>query len=329
MNYHQPMSTVDARTMHAQHVDSFEAKVSRPTINLLPRPTDKQLITTFLGVSPRTMRKLGGGDNDVYLVDDQWIFRFPKHELAKRANIREQAFLKSLGEHIKTTTVPHYQFWDQSKGAGGYREIVGHNLSRALMRTLTIDEKNDLAQATAQALCELHRYPLEKITVDLVDAADDELESLAHLKQLMLTHRLFREGEYATINDAIARVETMLTSSERKNVMLHGDLHCDNVIYNQEKKCLAGIIDFSDAMRGIPPFDLVGFYRASPTLAEDVQRHYADLMGMDKDQLVADCRALALVKYSRDVLMNRQDHDEKARRRFARSGFVVMALLEE
>jgi aminoglycoside phosphotransferase (APT) family kinase protein len=236
--------------------------------------------------------------------------------------------LAVLSQQITITAIPRYEFWDAAKGSGGYREIRGHNLSRIVVERLSVDEQERLAWDCAKVLSEIHSCAIDRVPIELACGEAKELLRIADLKRLLALEQPYSREECAVILDACTHMSEFLVGKRYEKVILHGDLHCDNVIFDDRSKRLAGLIDFSDAIVGPAIFDLVGFYRASTSLAENVQRHYAAIMGLDAEQLLADCRALALVKYGRDALCNRHATEPHGIRRLARSGYVMRSLLD-
>ncbi|WP_375137316.1 phosphotransferase [Cytobacillus oceanisediminis] len=63
--------------------------------------------------------------------------------------------------------------------------------------------------------------------------------------------------------------------SINKKVIIHGDLTTANILFNQEKGLVNGIIDFTDAQIGDPAFDFAGLYWSfGPDFTKDVLSYY-------------------------------------------------------
>lgn len=274
-------------------------------------------------IAPHSVMELGGGDNDVFKVNDTWIFRLPKDEKAKCANRREQALLAVLSRRMRATSIPNYTFWDESRGAGAYKEIAGHSLSRFYFQRFSEADQAQLADSCALALSEIHATSLEEIPVRLDMVSRERKIDFDDLKKALLDKTIFSTEELEKISCALLRVEKFLGESRFTSVLLHGDLHCENVIVDGKEKKLSGIIDFSDAIIGPAVLDLVGFYRMGIPFAERLQEKYADAMKMDFLELRAICRAWAMVSFARVVVGHTHADSPRHIRRLTRAGQVM------
>jgi aminoglycoside 2''-phosphotransferase len=64
-----------------------------------------EIARAFPELPVRDIAFLGAGmDSDAYLVDDEWVFRFPKREAAARALGREAAVLPKLAGRLPVAT---------------------------------------------------------------------------------------------------------------------------------------------------------------------------------------------------------------------------------
>ncbi len=85
----------------------------------------------------RDVAFLGAGlDSDAYLVNDEWVFRFPKREAVARALNREVALLSKLAGRLPVAT-PRFAHIGHQTGSGllfaGYRLIRGSRSPRSSM----------------------------------------------------------------------------------------------------------------------------------------------------------------------------------------------------
>jgi len=64
------------------------------------------------------------------------------------------------------------------------------------------------------------------------------------------------------------------------NCLIHGDFGPTNILYDQEKQCLSGIIDFSEMRVSDPAYDiaaLIGFFGYGLSFAESMIPHYPEI----------------------------------------------------
>lgn len=313
-----------ATTTGAQ--DTFVAHANK---NSFARPMNTSHvhdnIIKLAKIFPHSARDLHGGENEVYLVNDTMIFRFPKDERSKSVNISEQALLQSLHARMTATRIPLYVLFDQNTGAGAYREIPGKPFSRRELQQLRPEERTQLAIDLGKSIGEIHSLPIEEASMLPVLATHKKYD-FDKVASLINSANPFSTIDRQKIQDALDTVREMLSRPESW-VVLHGDLHEDNIIFNNKKKCLAGVIDFSEAKLGPAAVDFGGFYRLNGQFTETLQREYASRRGIDEQQFISECRAWAIVQHSTAAFENQHAQTPLERRRLARAGFALRYLL--
>lgn len=318
---------VPKQKQSTQKEDGF-CSVSAKSLKLATDlPNSALQILKMANIELSSIRELGGGDNDVYLVNKVWILRIPKHQKAKLANQREQCLLGLLSSQVSCIDIPHYIYWHHDLGAGIYKAIAGDPLSFKIYNNLTPSEREQLALDIAKALSEIHTTPLEVLSLD--SASKIASERLDFLESLLPTQNLFSVAECEKIYKAIKQVRFMLDPQSSNQVLLHADLHCENVLFNNRTKCLSGIIDFSDVRMGPAFFDFSGFYRISGQLAERIEQEYAAIMGLNVEQFSCACANWALVQQASAALLNQEAQTYRYIRRLIRAGQALGYLLEK
>jgi len=128
-------------------------------INLLR----KLLTANFEGFDTRKIDFLGEGfDSWVYTVNDEYVFRFPKHyESAQKLDI-EISLLPQLQQHINLA-IPNFKYVGKQRRNGfpfvGYRKIVGNVLERDYLYGLDKGLRDRLIADVAVFIEQLHSFP--------------------------------------------------------------------------------------------------------------------------------------------------------------------------
>lgn len=272
-----------------------------------------------------SLETLGGGDNFVYLVNDRWIFRVPKSESAKKANLREQILLTEVSRNV-TTTIPQYTFWDQDTGIGGYQEIEGGPLSSEFYDDLNATEQYQLAHDLASVISEIHSIAVDR--VPFLPATTSKTNDMFNKLDSSLGHNsFFLMEDKKKLVRALMVAEQMGAESALSLVVLHNDLHGDNIIVNEATRQLSGIIDFSDAHVGPPMIDFCHLYRVNFDLAEQAALIYAQKRNVDPVLFIKACRAWATVQHAVSVIVNLQADNPRTGRRLIRAGRALNCLL--
>jgi aminoglycoside phosphotransferase (APT) family kinase protein len=286
-------------------------------------PGDSQLslspISCLLKEKINNYKELGGGENLVYLVNNKYIFRIPRQQRAMHANRREQILLKELAQHVKSTQIPCYSFWDHKSGVGGYKEIKGIALTYKLYNNLSLSQKNHLARNLALAISEIHELPLKK--APFLKNAEPEIKAL--MKQaasLVFAPSILAQQDREKIQEALIIIENLLAESNYKLVVAHSDLHGDNILIDSSLKSLNGIIDFSDARIGFALIDFANLFRINRKLAEDTAATYARLKKIDVQKFLRECAAWSLIWQASCIAQNHHATTLRGQRRVIRAG---------
>jgi aminoglycoside 2''-phosphotransferase len=215
-----------------------------------------------------------GQNNDVLVVDGEWIFRFPRYGQAQERLEIEAAILTAIEPYITLAIpVPVYLALE-GRAAGtaflGYRRIVGEPLWRESYRALeraprsgaTLDR---LAGQLAGFLKELHDVPVGEVTAAVADAGhelprDDTHEVCADLYRRM-REKLFPHMRPDARDWAADHFETFLgdaASFEYQPVLKHSDFGTSNILFDPASGRICGILDFGGTCLGDPAYDFAG-----------------------------------------------------------------------
>lgn len=229
------------------------------------------------------VRPVGGGwDNEVYLVDSQWAFRFPRRAEAVPWLERERQIMATVAAALPGL-VPQFRWLGQPTDDFphpfvGYRWLPGVPAHRA----------KDLAALAADlgaALSALHEIdpagipPTPPRWEDQpwdTDAA--ELAAVAHRLEPMLSPSLLGAAR------PYLRAEIPAPANRGPRRLIHNDLVADHVLVDPATGRLAGITDFGDAMVDDPVLDFVGLITIGDRhFVAQVLQHYTPALPDDLD----------------------------------------------
>ena len=239
----------------------------------------------------RSVRLLGQGwDMTVWLVDEQWVFRFPRREMVIRGLLNEISHLPQLASLLPLPIpIPRYLGEPSPEYPWpfyGAPFLPGHELAEA---ALDDDARIALARPLGEFLRTLHGTRLDAdLPVDPVRRADMTFrvprtqERLAELGELGLWRA---PPEAYEVIDAAAEL-----GPPEPMALVHGDLHLRHLLVDHDGRATA-VIDWIDLSYNNPGVDLVLYWSV---LSPDGRKEFREAYGaITEDQLLC-ARILAL-----------------------------------
>ncbi|MDP7454195.1 MAG: phosphotransferase, partial [Candidatus Peribacteraceae bacterium] len=106
-----------------------------------------------------------GLDNRVFIVNDDYIFRFPKTEKTSKFLEREVTLMPFLAKHV-TTKIPSYEFVSMPSERyrtclAGCIAFTGETLNPECYKSLDNSDRENFLGAIAQFMREMHSVPVE------------------------------------------------------------------------------------------------------------------------------------------------------------------------
>lgn len=245
----------------------------------------------FPEVEQRSFRLLGEGwDNTVYLVDERWVFRFPRKAMVIPGFRNEIAHLPTLAPllplRIPVPTLvgePSDEFEWPFYGAPF---LPGRELAEV---DLDDEARAGLALPLAEFLRTLHGLELDAdLPLDPVRRADMPFRVERTRDRL---DKLERDGLWR----APGLVDELLVEAERipppepVNVC-HGDLHLRHLLVGDDGHP-SGVIDWVDLSRNDPAVDLALFWSSLPP---DTRGLFVDAYGEVTEEQLLRARVLSL-----------------------------------
>ena len=194
------------------------------------------LIAHALGHTPRTILEIDDGyDFEVAIVDDEWVFRFPRRSGVEGALELEIAVLPALAPGLPVD-VPSFEYVSRNPLFVGYRLIRGRPL---------VDEDGEGVCAFLEAL---HALDPSALPVERHDWIEAYREQCAEFERLVFP--LVDIGRRIEAKRLFGDVETLV---DFEPSLIHADLGPEHLLALGGR--LVGVIDWGDMRVGDPALD--------------------------------------------------------------------------
>ncbi len=196
----------------------------------------RRLIAGALGRSPTTIVEIDVGyDFEVAIVDDDWVFRFPRRAGVEEALEVELVLLPALAPALPVD-VPSFEHISRKPLFVGYRLIRGEPL---------VDEDAEGVRAFLEAL---HAVDPSGLPLERLDWVEAYRVQCAEFERLVLP--LVDTDLRPQAKRLFGDTETLM---DFEPVLLHADLGPEHLLVRDGR--LAGVIDWGDARLGDPALD--------------------------------------------------------------------------
>jgi aminoglycoside phosphotransferase (APT) family kinase protein len=280
-----------------------------PEVEVTPELATALIESQCPALAPVTLAAMGAGwDNTAYLVNGEWVFRFPRRTIAVPLLESEARVLPALAPRLPFP-IPRPEWFGRPDTTYrwpflGYRRLAGRVASDV---GLSDSARAGLAGPLAQFLRALHDIPVAE--AEAWGAPPDAFGRLdgARLEK-MIRPALVELIERGVIEDAapwLAILEAGLGALplEGPLALVHGDFYSRHVLVDEGGR-MTGVIDFGDMHLGHPAVDLSVAWTLLPVRARP--EFFAVYGGIGaREAAAARLRALtsavAQEAYGRDV----------------------------
>ncbi|MCB2297881.1 phosphotransferase family protein [Clostridium tagluense] len=198
-----------------------------------------------------------GQNNDVVIINDNFVFKFPKYFEGIEKLKREADILNMLKIYI-TLDIPNCEYKNfNSLEVGcvcsGYKMIKGISLKQDIFRN--IQTKENIANQLSIFLKELHSIPLEEIDNHKINIIDSQGQWTNLFERIQKNLFPFMKKEF---QDSISKnFNSFLEQNFSFNpTLIHGDFGPSNIIFDSNKQIISGIVDFNEVSIGDPALDI-------------------------------------------------------------------------
>lgn len=222
-----------------------------------------------------------GWDHYVLILDNEYVFRFPRNSVYKKRLYDEAMLLNYLAKKINVP-VPQYDYISKDKTFAGYRLIHGIQLSKEVFKTIPKPTRLRIAKQLAEFFSVLHTTPL-----NIAKKYEKEITNNKQLyKELVKnTNKYIKprlsKNNYKLIQDFLTEFANY--QNPPHICLTHADIDQKHLLVSKDKKKLAGIIDFSDRAIGDPALDFTELWLYGKDFIQEVYKHYTG--PKDKDFL--------------------------------------------
>ena len=215
----------------------------------------------FSNFSIYQIQRIGAGyDCEAFMVNDAFVFKFPKHQGASDNLLKEMNVLIELEDKLPIST-PKVLFKGHPNDFfpmvfAGYNKISGEVLTPDLLRRLPSEIQDDIAADLARFLRVLHNVRLEKHQSQLViETREKYLEEHMAINSILLNEGLTL---YQDIIDGF--YQEIISDTDffnYKPCLVHNDLSSDHILFDTNQNKICGVIDFGDVAISDPDHDFL------------------------------------------------------------------------
>ncbi len=238
----------------------------------------------FPKLHAKTIKAFGvGWDNTVFLINDCYVFRFPRRQVAVTCLQNEITVLPIIAETMPfSMTAPEYigeAGIDFPWPFAGYQLLPGKTASLA---ALDDSQRSSNTQQLAEFLRALHgfdveAYPQVKTITDDIARLDvaNRTKSLVERFSILKQYDLWQD--ITALEKLIVTAQTLTKIQPMPSCLVHGDLYSRHLIVDAQAK-LTGFIDWGDVHYGNPAIDIaIAHIFLPPTMHDKFRRHYGDI----------------------------------------------------
>ena len=197
-----------------------------------------------------------GMDSQAFLINEDLIFCFPKHQEIIGQLRAEICLLPKLRSQVRFA-IPNFEYVGQQQENEypfvGYKKIHGIGLEKELMLKLDSALRNMLIKEIAVFIQQVHSFSIDTAKQCGVKIADFKKNYTSDLENTRKeTYRLLDKD----VIDYVEKLHRDYLSDEQNfdyiPVLLNADFSPDHIIYDESKEVVTGVIDFGDIEIGEP-----------------------------------------------------------------------------
>jgi aminoglycoside phosphotransferase (APT) family kinase protein len=251
-----------------------------------------QLVAQFPETAGRPLRLLSTGwDRTAWLVDERWVFGFPRRAVVVPGLVRELEWLPRLAPRLPRP-IPVPRFVAEPSDAFPWPFFGSDFLPgvEAVQAPLDDATRTAIGVELAEFLRVLHS---PELAAELgADALPPDGNDRANM-QVRVPYTRDRLQEVGELTPTAARVlddAAQLPPAPAPATLAHGDLHLRHPLVEAGR--LSGVIDWIDVCRGDPSIDLMLFWSLVPPSGRD---EFLRAYGAVDDACLLRARVIALM----------------------------------
>jgi len=212
----------------------------------------------FPGFSVSSIKKIGEGDNSkAFIINKNYIFRFPKKEKVKRGIQREVCVLPKIKSTVGLP-IPDFEFISPELNFVGYPKIEGHILSKKIFRSFSKNQKIEIYKTLGDFLAQIHSFPLsnlEKCGLEAMNLKEEYSDNFDKAKKEIFP--FISKKKRKIISHFFNQYLDDENNFKYAPALVHNDFSKDHILINTVNKQISGIIDFGDIAAGDRFYDFL------------------------------------------------------------------------
>ncbi len=217
-----------------------------------------------------------GMQNDIVIVNESIIFRFPRFEWVIEDMEQEMSALSLIRER-SNIPVPSWEKYEQ--GFISYDIIKGVPLTRNELLQLNRKDQAAIAEQLSLFLRNLHTIGKKRLSEKAIGPSithqeySDWLSLYDEIQQELFPYlSSFMQEQVELIFHPLLGDNTFM---DCRDALIHGDLRAYHILYDPELRRISGIIDFGSAGTGDPAYDVSSIiHDYGEGFAALLSRHY-------------------------------------------------------
>ena len=209
----------------------------------------------------RRVTSVRAGENHTAIIlDNAWVFRFPKSDAYRLAFPRQVHFLDRLAP-LSPLRIPRYEYVAKDASFGGYPLVKGKELTAKRFKRLKKDVQKRVLKSLADFLRLLHKLPTSYLQEPKPEEGYWDPDHVWKYTERYRTSRRALIKKNVSKN-LLEQIDSFYPSFEELVApvkrITHGDLRDAHILFEKNNVC--GIIDFSDAYVADPAYDFAFFW---------------------------------------------------------------------
>lgn len=201
------------------------------------------------------------------------VYRYPRHASAL-AKLKDEVEILDTLHHVHfSVPIPRLTNFDGQRAK--YQYIAGEVLDETEIAHLSTEQAQTIGQELGIFLAELHSVNPSLIHHKAWRQKGTLLQYYRRRIKDAPNDNQWKESAWDTLKD----LEELLAQTDPKQVVVHGDLHCLNMVISQDHNHLAGVIDLSEIEIGDPHQDFRKIFMSGPRLLLPAIRGYQQAGG--------------------------------------------------
>lgn len=215
--------------------------------------------------------EIGGKNNVVFLVNEEFIFRFAKQERANASVEREIKALPEIQKHV-SVAVPNFEYIGRQKNQ---MRIVGYKMIRGdrLKKEELVESDGKINSSISKQIADFFRQTHSINTADAKRWGILEENTRSQYEKLLSEARKYAYNlieemypdDAVKIKDYVEKLFAGYLNDEGNftytPAVMHSDLGPEHIIFDEKTRKIVGIIDWGGAKISDPDYDIFRLYR--------------------------------------------------------------------